>query len=112
MPLDKSHFRVDDAESLLKAMANQARLMILCEVLKGERTVMELHEVLGNSMSPISQHLAVLRYERIVTTRRESQHVYYPLANEAAKTMLGTLQEIYCAPTNSLTRVKPRRRSK
>jgi ArsR family transcriptional regulator, virulence genes transcriptional regulator len=90
MNVDKSHFQVGDAENLLKAMANQGRLMILCEVLKGERTVTELHQAIGTSMSSISQHLAVLRAERIVTPRRESQHVFYSLANDAAEKMLAT----------------------
>ena len=112
MNLEQPQFRVADAESLLKAMANQARVMILCEVMNGERTVTELHLALGTSMSSISQHLAVLRDERIVTTRRESQHVYYSLANTAAEKMLGALHEIYCAPTIVLTRVKPGSESK
>ena len=112
MNLEKDHFRVADAESLLKAMANQARLLILCEVMKGERTVTELHLALGSSMSSISQHLAVLRDERIVSTRRESQHVYYSLANESAERMLDTLHELYCAPKDALSQVKPERTSK
>jgi DNA-binding transcriptional ArsR family regulator len=112
MNLETSHFRIGEAERLLKAMASRARLMILCEVSKGERTVTELHQALGASMSSISQHLAVLRDERIVSTRRKSQHVYYSLANEAAETLLGALHEIYCAPRSAPTRVNPKRRSK
>lgn len=110
MNLEKYQFRFDEAESLLKAMASQARLMILCEVLKGERTVTELRVALGASMSSISQHLAVLRDERIVSTRRESQHVFYSLSNEAAERMLGTLHELYCAPKDALSKVKPERK--
>ena len=107
MNLEDSHFRVADAEGLLKAMASQPRLTILCELLDGERGVSELHRALGLSMSSISQHLAVLRDERIVAARRESQHVYYSLANEAAARMMATLREIYCAPREAPTALNP-----
>ena len=98
MNLDHSHFRVDEAEGLLKAMASQARLRILCELSGGERGVTELHLALGIRMSSISQHLAVLRNERIVSARRDSQHVHYSVANEAAERMLAALRGIYGAP--------------
>ena len=101
MNLENSHLQVTDAERLLKAMASAARLMILCEVLKGERTVTELHQALGASMSSISQHLAVLRDEGIVSTRRASQHVHYSLANGAAERLLDTLHQIYCPPAGA-----------
>ena len=112
MKLANYHFQVEDAESLLEAMASQCRLLILCEVLKGERTVTELHQALGASMSSISQHLAILRDEKIVSTRRESQHVYYSLANPAAEKMLGTLHELYCATNGAITSTKTKRISK
>jgi DNA-binding transcriptional ArsR family regulator len=86
------------AEALLKAMASEARLMILCELLEGERTVTELHEAVHLSMSAVSQHLAKLREENVVATRRESQTVYYTLASDAAERMLATLHDIFCAP--------------
>lgn len=112
MNLATSHFCAGEAERLLKALASRARLMILLEVLKGERTVTELQQALGTSMSSISQHLAVLREERIVKARRKSQHVYYSLVNEAAETMLGALHKIYCAPKSAPTRIRPTRRPK
>jgi len=86
------------AEALLKAMASEARLMILCELLEGERTVTELHEAVQLSMSAVSQHLAKLREENLVATRRESQTVYYSLASDAAERVLATLHDIFCAP--------------
>ena len=71
MNLDELQIRADAAERLLKAMASQPRLMILCELLKGERTVTALQQAVGLSMSAISQHLARLRADELVATRRE-----------------------------------------
>jgi DNA-binding transcriptional ArsR family regulator len=98
MNLETLQSQAAEAEALLKAMANQARLMILCELLDGERTVTELHLKVGLAMSAVSQHLAKLREERIVSTRRESQTIYYSLASEPAEKMLAVLYEIFCAP--------------
>ena len=99
--------RAGAAEKLLKAMASQPRLMILCELLKGERTVTELHQAVGLSMSAMSQHLARLREDELVATRRESQTIHYSLASEPAKTMIGTLYELFCSPAESAGR-RPR----
>ena len=71
MNLEELQIRADQAEKLLKAMASRPRLMILCELLKGERTVTALHQAVGLSMSAISQHLARLRADELVATRRE-----------------------------------------
>lgn len=101
MNLEKLQSRAGEAEALLKAMANQARLMILCELLDGERTVTELHRKVGLAMSAVSQHLAKLRDEGIVATRRESQTIYYSLASEPAEKMLTLLYEIFCAPSKT-----------
>jgi DNA-binding transcriptional ArsR family regulator len=86
------------AEALLKALANAARLTILCELLDGERTVTQLHEAAGLSMSAVSQHLAKLRDEAIVSTRRESQTIYYSLTDEPTVRVLHTLYDVFCAP--------------
>ncbi len=98
MNLEELQIRADAAEKLLKAMASRPRLMILCELLKGERTVTALHQAVGLSMSAISQHLARLRADELVTTRRESQTIHYSIASEPAKTVIGTLYELYCSP--------------
>jgi ArsR family transcriptional regulator, virulence genes transcriptional regulator len=86
------------AEALLKALANAARLTILCELLNGERTVTQLHDAAGLSMSAVSQHLAKLRDEAIVSTRRESQTIYYSLTDEPTVRVLNTLYDVFCAP--------------
>ena len=102
MNLENLQSNARAAEGLLKAMASQARLMILCELLKGERTVTELHGAVGLSMSAVSQHLAKLREENVVATRRESQTIWYSLNGRAVEKMLTTLHEIYCeAPASS-----------
>ena len=83
----------------MKAMASRPRLMILCELLAGERTVTELQQAVGLAMSAVSQHLAKLREAEIVATRRESQTIYYSLSSPAARRLLSSLYEIFCSPT-------------
>ena len=101
MNLEELQLKAGAAERLLKAMASRPRLLILCELLGGERTVTALHEAVGLSMSAMSQHLARLRADKLVATRRESQTIFYSLADDAAARMLETLYEIYCSPTGS-----------
>ena len=101
MNLEELQIRSGAAEKLLKAMASQPRLMILCELLKGERTVTALHQAVGLSMSAISQHLARLRADELVTTRRESQTIHYSIASEPAKVVIGTLYELFCSPAKT-----------
>lgn len=87
-----------DASDLLKALANETRLMILCQLVEGEKSVGELAEALDIAQSPLSQHLARLRRDGLVETRREAQTIYYRLAGEAAPKVLQTLYEQFCAP--------------
>ncbi len=98
MKLEELQIRAGAAEKLLKAMASRPRLMILCELAEGERTVTELSEAVGLSMSAMSQHLARLRGDALVATRRESQTIYYSLDNDGAATLLDTLYQVFCAP--------------
>jgi DNA-binding transcriptional ArsR family regulator len=90
--------RAEAAAQFLKTLAHEARLTVLCDLLEGERSAGELQERSGLSQSALSQHLAKLREEGLVTTRREAQHIYYRLADERAETLLGALAEIYCPP--------------
>ena len=85
------------ASDLLKVMANQARLMILCHLLDGEKNVQQLQGHVGLSQSALSQQLAILRGQDLVRTRREAQSVYYSLASEEAETQIGTLYQLYCS---------------
>lgn len=86
------------ASSLLAAMANEKRLMILCELVDGERSVTALAEALDTRQSTVSQHLALLRREGFVESRREGQTQYYSLAAEEARALLETLYSLYCSP--------------
>lgn len=90
---------------LLKVLANQSRLLILCRLTEGEKSVNQLEELIGLRQSALSQHLAILRRERLVKTRRDAQFIYYSLASDEAKAIMTTLYDLYCADqqTGSLT---------
>lgn len=94
--LGELHDVAAHAVELLKAMANEWRLMILCQLADGEKTVSELQGILGLSQSALSQHLAVLRRERIVTARKHAQSVSYSLAGTDAPKVMQTLHEVFC----------------
>ncbi|MCL2658232.1 MAG: metalloregulator ArsR/SmtB family transcription factor [Betaproteobacteria bacterium] len=87
-----------EAAHLLKALANEKRLLILCLLAEGERSVGELNALLDLSQSALSQHLAILREEGMVDTRREAQTIHYSLASGPAFEVIQTLHSIYCAP--------------
>jgi len=89
-----SAVRVTD---LLKAMANPSRLMILCQLAEGEKSVGEMEDIIGLSQSGLSQHLAVLRKKRIVSTRREAQSIYYSLASKEVEEIMAALYRVFCA---------------
>lgn len=82
---------IDQASALLKAMANDNRLRILCLLDDTELSVTELNKRLALSQSALSQHLAILRREDLVTTRRASQTIYYSLQGERARTIIEAL---------------------
>ncbi|MGZ8363491.1 MAG: ArsR/SmtB family transcription factor [Caulobacteraceae bacterium] len=84
------------AARLLRALANERRLMILCQLAGGERQVAELVPVVGLSQSALSQHLAVLRDEGVLAARRQGQAVWYRIADPAAARVVETLAEIFC----------------
>lgn len=81
---------------LLKAMANPTRLMVLCQIADGEKSVGELERAIGLSQSGLSQHLAVLRSRKLVTTRRDAQTIYYSLASKEAGAVMATLYQVFC----------------
>jgi len=84
------------ASTLLKAMSNPHRLMILCQLATGEMRVGELEEVIGLSQSALSQHLARLRRDNLVKTRREAQTIFYSLVGPEARSVIETLYGLYC----------------
>lgn len=94
--MSELHDMASHACDLLKAMANEWRLMILCQLSEGEKTVSELQSLLGLSQSALSQHLAVLRREKIVKARKHAQSVSYSLAGDDASKVMRTLHEVFC----------------
>lgn len=86
------------AATLLRLLGNERRLMVLCQLADGELSVSELQSRVGLSQSALSQHLALLREESIVATRRESQTIYYRIVDHAAMRVIETLAELFCPP--------------
>ncbi|MCC7274008.1 MAG: helix-turn-helix transcriptional regulator [Alphaproteobacteria bacterium] len=84
------------ASELLKSMSSPHRLMVLCWLTQGERSVGELGGLIGLGQSALSQHLARLRRDGLVKTRRDRQTIYYSLDGEASQRVMKTLYEIYC----------------
>jgi DNA-binding transcriptional ArsR family regulator len=87
------------ASDLLKALANPHRLMIICQLVDAERSVGELAAFLGIRDSTVSQHLALLRKDGLVTARRDGQTIWYQISSGPAREVVKTLYRIYCAPT-------------
>jgi DNA-binding transcriptional ArsR family regulator len=86
-----------NATNLLKVMSNEWRLLILCHLAGGEQSVSDLEASLGLSQSALSQHLAVLRREKLVNTRRSAQSIYYSLDSDDVKALMSTLYERFCS---------------
>lgn len=102
-PVDKSDGQImmesaARASSLLKALANQDRLMILCNLADGEKCVSDLEQILGIRQPSLSQQLARLRADELVSTRREGKIIHYSLASDEAQAVIDCLFELYCAP--------------
>lgn len=89
------------ATRLLKALANERRLMILCQLAERELSVGELQARLGMGQAQLSQQLARLRRDRLVKTRREAQTIHYSLAGDEAARILDELYGLYCAPAKT-----------
>jgi DNA-binding transcriptional ArsR family regulator len=88
----------DRASGLLKALANPHRLLIVCQLIEKERSVGELAGFLGVRDSTVSQHLALLRRDGIVTARRDGQTIWYAIGSDPARELVHTLYRAYCAP--------------
>lgn len=96
MSIEEMELGADQAVSLLKAMANRHRLIILCCLQDGELSVGELNQKIGLSQSALSQHLALLRRDKLVNTRKEAQTVYYSLSSGDVGAIIATLHNLYC----------------
>ena len=88
---------LEAATKMLKALSNERRLLIVCILHMGEQSVGALEEMIGLSQSALSQHLARLRRDGLVKTRRDAQTIYYSLSSGEAERILACLHDIYCA---------------
>jgi DNA-binding transcriptional ArsR family regulator len=93
---DRMARHAEAAAELLRALGNEQRLLILCLLVEGERSVGELLEALDLAQSALSQHLARLREAGLVQTRRDAQKVFYRLVPGPAQQVMATLHAIYC----------------
>ena len=84
------------ASELMKTLGHKDRLMVLCHLSSGEKSVGELARLLEIPQSPLSQHLARMRKEHLVNTRREAQTIYYSIASREAEAFVTTMHELYC----------------
>ena len=102
----------DEASELLKALANRHRLLIICQLIDGERSVGQLAEFLGIRDSTVSQHLALLRKDGLVAARRDGQIIWYSISSGPARELVETLYRVYCAPTAACGPATDKRRAK
>lgn len=96
MSIERLEKNAAKAESLMKALSNKHRLMILCLLQQGELSVSALNELIPIPQSTLSQHLAWLRREKYVKTRREAQTIYYQLDDSNVTKMINVLHDIFC----------------
>jgi len=84
------------ASNFLKALAHESRLMILCILAEGEKSVSELEDLLSLRQPTVSQQLARLRADGLVSTRRDGKAIYYKLASEEARIVIGAIYDVFC----------------
>ena len=104
MNLGELQARALRATGLLKAMSNPVRLMVLCQLAEGEKSVGELEGVARVSQSALSQHLALLRQRGLVRSRRAGQTIFYSIDGAEAPALLAALYEVYCSKLPKATR--------
>lgn len=96
--LERMTQAADRASALMKTLGHKGRLMVLCQLAGGEKSVGDLSEALGIPQSPLSQHLSRMRKEGLVSTRRQAQTIYYSLKADEAGKIIECLYGLYCAP--------------
>ena len=101
MQAEKLQENAREASALLKAMSNEHRLLILCQLVPGEKSVGELVRLIGLSQSALSQHLARLRRDNLVRTRRDAQTIYYSIATAEPLAVLRLLYQLLCRGEHS-----------
>jgi DNA-binding transcriptional ArsR family regulator len=100
--LDRMVGNAKRASDFLKALAHESRLMILCILAEGEKSVSELEDLLALRQPTVSQQLSRLRADGLVSTRRDGKTIYYNLASEEARVVIGAIYDVFCR--------KPRKR--
>ena len=93
---DEMTQHAENATELLKALASESRLMILCLLVEGEKSVGQLHVLTNRIQSSVSQELARLRRQDLVESRRDGKKVYYSIKSKEARSIIAALHEIYC----------------
>lgn len=94
--MDRMAANATRASNFLKAISHEGRLMILCHLVSGEKSVTELESLLSARQAAVSQQLSRLRLEGLVTPRREGKAIYYRLADDRPRKMLETVYELFC----------------
>lgn len=94
--MDRIAEKACEASGFLKAISHEGRLMILCHLVSGEKTVTELEELLSARQAAVSQQLARLRLEGLVTPRREGKAIYYSLTDDRPKKILELIYDLFC----------------
>ncbi len=94
--LDRMIGNAKRASDFLKALAHESRLMILCILAEGETSVSELEDILSLRQPTVSQQLARLRADGLVSTRRDGKAIYYTLASEEARVVIGAIYDMFC----------------
>ncbi|MFN4208623.1 MAG: ArsR/SmtB family transcription factor [Agrobacterium albertimagni] len=97
--LDDFLLKARAASGLLKALSHETRLLMLCMLCQGEKTVTEIEQFLGIQQAVVSQQLARLRSEKVVQTRREGRQIYYRIADPQLAELISVLYKMYCGPT-------------
>lgn len=96
MDLDKMQQSAKTATNMLKLLGHPDRLMILCQLKGGEQSVGQLASNLDIKQSPLSQHLARMRHEGAVNSRREAQTIYYSLAGDEVEKLVSVIYDLFC----------------
>ena len=94
--LDKMVDNATTASNFLKAISHEGRLMILCHLVTGEKSVTELEELLSARQAAVSQQLSRLRLERLVTPRRDGKTIYYSLTDDRPKRIMEVVYDLFC----------------
>lgn len=97
--IDEIAASAENAASFLKAISHEGRLMILCHLVTGEKSVTELEQLLGARQAAVSQQLSRLRLEGLVTPRREGKAIYYSLTDNRPRKMLELVYDLFCNPS-------------